>query len=619
MKRTTLFLLSALLLAIYAPVRGQDAKLNALQTAVKANQGDANAHFNLGVEYLNRQNYELAIPELERAVKLNSKDQQAKELLAVARGIQVYMQKDYGKASEYFQETLELNPQNPNANQLLANCYLYQKQYDKAEKAYQDYKAAFPKDREAVKIANQNLAKLYIDQKRYPEALTALKGQVAVDPNSFDAYNNMGVVYFYLKDHTNAALSWEKALKIKKSAQTFKFLGFSYYNLGNYAKAISNYESSLKLDKSDYELYYNLAVAYYDNSLYDKAVNAFASAFKLNPEDSNAATGQAQAIEAAINSHMEKGSNLYLNNEYSKAVAEWQTVLKYQSDHKEAKAFIGDARAKLKEEVDNHISDGKAFAKQGKNVDALRELNLALAMDPENAEAKSTIAQLKVLRSEKVGSYLEQGDDYLAAKDYAAAIAKYRSALKTNPEDATAKARVAKAAAAQKADLNRAMELGRKAAAAKDFKRAIQRFEEARRIAPGKDSVAAGDLLFQTKAKMRSSIKSLLEEGETLFAQGNKEKAREKFMAVAALDQENETANNYIRKLTGQQSQAKVDSEKVKALYYDGVNLYINGKIHEAIGRWKDCLKLDPNYSNAQKNIDKAYVKLQSIQKVGQN
>jgi cytochrome c-type biogenesis protein CcmH/NrfG len=71
--------------------------------------------------------------------------------------------------------------------------------------------------------------------------------------------------------------------------------------------------------------------------------------------------------------------------------------------------------------------------------------------------------------------------------------------------------------------------------------------------------------------------------------------------------------------LTGQQSVQKADAEKVKALYYEGVNLYINGKIHEAIAKWQECLKHDPGNVNAQNNIKKAQVKLQSIEKLSKS
>lgn len=612
--------LLALTLALFsAPLLwAQDRALDAAMAAVKANPKDPVAHFNLGLLHFNKQRFDEALPSFEQAVKLDSKDKTAREMLETTRGVKAYFEKDYRKAAESLRKALELNPRNQTAGQLLGNCHLYLKEYDRAEKAYRDYLAAFPDNPEASRVAHQNLSKLYIDQKRYPEAIAALKKLVAADPRNADAYNNLGVVYFQTKDYPNAVAAWEKSLKLRpKNAQTLKFLGFSYYNLGKFKEAIDRYEAALKLEKNDPELYFNMAVAYFDNAEYDKSASAFGAALKIDPNDSNAATGQVQAIDASINSHMERGSNLYLNNQYSEAIKEWKAVLAYQADHKEAQAFLADAEGKLKGEVAKRLAAGREYARQGRNVDALRELDLALAMDPGNAEALAAKKKMVVKRSEKVGSFLEQGNEYMAAKEYAAAILKYRAALRENNADARAKAALSKAKAAQKKEFDLAMARGAKAYQAKDYKRAVQSYEEAKRIDPS--SVAAADQLFRVRARMRAFVKETLDEGESLFAAGKKDQAREKFLAVVALEQDNAVANDYIKRLTGQQSQAKVDSEKVKTLYYEGVNLYINGKIHEAIASWKECLKLDPGYTNAQKNIDKAYVKLQSIKKLGQN
>ena len=151
--------------------------------------------------------------------------------------------------------------------------------------------------------------------------MTRLLSRSKESDRYFSGYQNLGVAYFELKDYADAVDAWEKALLVHSDAQIDKFLGFSYYNLGQFSNAIEHYESSLKLNPDDSETYYNLAVAYNDNSLYDEAAVAFAQAFKINPKDSNAAVGQAQAIEAAVNSHMEKGSNYSLNNQFSIALA----------------------------------------------------------------------------------------------------------------------------------------------------------------------------------------------------------------------------------------------------------------------------------------------------------
>jgi cytochrome c-type biogenesis protein CcmH/NrfG len=110
-----------------------------------------------------------------------------------------------------------------------------------------------------------------------------------------------------------------------------------------------------------------------------------------------------------------------------------------------------------------------------------------------------------------------------------------------------------------------------------------------------------------------------LEEAIALFEKGNKKNAKEAFQEVLSVEPNNKKANDYIKKMTGQQSQAKVDADKAKALYYEGVSFYLEGKIREAIDKWKKCLAQDPNNFNAQNDIKKAEAKLQSLEKLNRN
>ncbi len=57
----------------------------------------------------------------------------------------------------------------------------------------------------------------------------------------------------------------------------------------------------------------------------------------------------------------------------------------------------------------------------------------------------------------------------------------------------------------------------------------------------------------------------------------------------------------------------KVDAKRVKVLFFEGVNQYINGKVNEAIKLWEECLEEDPDNASVQQNIDKARAKLKSI------
>ncbi len=605
-------------------VFAQDARMQALMEAIKANPNDSTAHFNLGVAYFNEQKYDGAIPEFQKCLQINSSDKQAKEMLESSEGISAYYQNNYSAAADHLKNVLKINPQNPNANLLLADAYVKLKQYPDAEEALKNYSLTSPQGKEK---ASEVLSKIYMNQKRYGEAVTELKNVIAADPKNFAALHNLGGSYYSMKNYKDAAYYWESAVKIQKDAQTYQLLGTSYYNLGDSKNAIDNYNKSIAVESAkdpkeqDGEAlgatYYNLAVAYNDSGSYDQAAEAFGQAFKINPKDSNAAVGRAGAIETATSSHMEKASKYLLDSRYSDVISECQMVLKYQPDSKQALDYITDAKNKLSVEVDRHYAAGKAFAQKGKSLQAIGEWNLALQMDPNNLKIQKAIKSVNVRRNDRVRALIAEGDEYFKAKDYSDALMSYLKAKDVDPKSSAVKACLKKINSRQKAEIDTVYGKALKLGANGDLKGAQKYLLMAKQIDPNNSKVTSA--LFKVQKDITVKIKELDADGVSLFEGGNKDKAKTKFDVVLKLKPNDETANEYVQKMTGQQSHEKADAEQVKTLYYDGVNLYINGKISEAIEKWKECKKLDPGNINAQKNIDKAMVKLDSIAKLSHN
>lgn len=370
--------------------------------------------------------------------------------------------------------------------------------------------------------------------------------------------------------------------------------------------------------KSLDETYYDMGIAYNDNADYDKAADAFGKAYDVSKKtDANAAVGQAQAIDAAVNSHMEKASAFLLNNQYSAAISEWQKVLKYQPQNKQAQDFIADAKVKLGTEVEKLYSLGKTYKQKGDTLQALNEWNQALEMDPNNEKVQKAVNGLKVGNKSRIKSLLAEGDSYYQTGDFSEALISYMKAKSINAHDPQVKARLKKIYSKRTNEFEGLLSKAEKYYSKGDLKSAQKYLLDAKQVNPSDSRIA--DELFKVQKNISVKVKDLDEQGVSLFEGGNKEKAQVEFQEALKLKPNDDTANDYVKRITGQQAHEKVDAEQVKALYYDGVNLYINGKIHEAIAKWDECLKLDPGNVNAQNNRQKAMVKLQSIEKLSRN
>ncbi len=561
--------------------------------AIKADPTDETAHYNLGVCYLKEKKFDLAVSEFQKSVQLNSSDKSAKVLLEICEGKVAQSNGNYSSAITHFQNVIKIDPENPDAKRLLNICN----------------------------------AKVFINEKNYPAAVTTLNQMIEADSRDFWAYQTLGVIYFQQKEYKKVVEYLSQSIKIRGDSEVYKILGYSFYQLGDFDNAIENYKKSIAFDlakdpkdveeNSLEDTYYNLGVAYNDNASYDDAAVEFSNAFKINPKDSNAAVARDSAVDSAVNAHMQKASNFLLNNQYSAAISEWQKVLKYQSDNAKAQNFIADAQRKLDTEVEKHYMAGKSAYKTGNSVLALTEWNQALKMDPNVDKVLNAVRNIKVKNTERVKAFLAEGDEFYEAKNYSDAYSSYLKASKINPHSSEVKSHLEKLKNNQVKDTDEVFKKGLNYYLKNDLLNAKRYFLEAQELNP-KDSRIGGNL-FKVQKDISNKVKDLDSEGVSLFEGGDKENSKSKFAEVLRYNPDDELANDYVKRMTGQQAQAKVDAEKVKELYYDGVNLYINGKIHEAIAQWQECLKEDPNNVNAQGNINKAMVKLQSIEKLSQN
>ncbi|GEM_PF-6673002 len=151
------------------------------------------------------------------------------------------------------------------------------------------------------------LSMQYYQAKRYPEAIVASKAAIELNPNSADAYNNLGVSFAGLGRWAEAEASLRQALRINPNYELAKnnlawissqsqqtvvkegtpeaFLNKSLaeYQAGHYQESIAAAQSALQLRPNYPEAYNNLCVSYISLHQYDQAIQAGQNAVRLNP------------------------------------------------------------------------------------------------------------------------------------------------------------------------------------------------------------------------------------------------------------------------------------------------------------------------------------------------
>lgn len=106
-----------------------------------------------------------------------------------------------------------------------------------------------------------------------------------IDPNNVDAFNNLGVAYFHLRDFKKSLYYQSKAVDTEpKNPQIYFNRGLL---LGKYMfkdrEAISDYTKAISLEPKYVRAYLNRGLAYYFLHEYEKAISDFNTIVEINP------------------------------------------------------------------------------------------------------------------------------------------------------------------------------------------------------------------------------------------------------------------------------------------------------------------------------------------------
>lgn len=275
--------------------------IRSFEEAVRKDKGFLEAYFNLGMCYERTGRPLDAVQVYQRAADANPGNQDAggyvgKVYLSLAKRA-----KDAGdtaKASEYetkakdiFDRIIAENPDNTTANNAMALYWLYR--------------------------GDRNLAEDFV------------KKVLMIDPRNVVALNTRGLINL-MAGKLNIA-RWvfeEKALREDpNSTEAWTNLGLTYVKMGRMPQAVSSFEKAVEADPDNFEARMNVAAIYLDFLHYQAALEQYDAALKLVPSE----------VEALIGS----GSCLFGLQQPEAAIERWQRALTLNPKLTELYARIG--------------------------------------------------------------------------------------------------------------------------------------------------------------------------------------------------------------------------------------------------------------------------------------
>lgn len=172
-------------------------------------QQQANAHFKLGVSYLNENNAQPAFIEFQKAYELNPGDKEVLNAIGI-----IYLLKfdDFPKAIDFFQKALKVDHDFSEAYNNLGFAYEKSRRFEEAIDSYK--KALANLLYRTPEKAYNNLGRVYYRLGRYDEAIDVNKEALKRASDFYYSYYDLSLSYNAKGKYGDAATAITKAVEI---------------------------------------------------------------------------------------------------------------------------------------------------------------------------------------------------------------------------------------------------------------------------------------------------------------------------------------------------------------------------------------------------------------------
>ncbi len=310
------------------------------------------------------------------------------------------------------------------------------------------------------------------------------------------------------------------------------------------------------------QMFINKAKTAFDNKDYESALENIDLALIWCP-DSEEGRILSEMIEKSkkqwdMDKLLDLGIDYFINKDYINALTMFESILKQYPDNEKALKYKSMAEKEQeeilnKQEDNNKLNEGIIFYKNGKYIKAKK-----IFEQINNETGKQYLNKV----NEKIGNIVYAGikevEKFIKKKHYISAVKKINALIVYNVE--------------------------------------LDKLNELRS---------------NIETKSTSEVKVLLNNGIQYFNSKDYKKAEEYFQQVVIIDSTNKSAKDYLNKIKAFNIYSLEDLDK---LYLKGIEAYTNNDYRIAVKYWEKCLEINPKYSKAIKNIEKAKKKIKELE-----
>ncbi|GEM_PF-2724189 len=311
--------------------------------------------------------------------------------------------------------------------------------------------------------------------------------------------------------------------------------------------------------------------------------------------------------------YVEQGRRELLDKDYQKALLSFDVALVFAPENQEAlEGYQKALDLERERKINLHLEEARSLRKTGDYLDALRQYEFILSLEPNNeiALAGRTDMMLKIKEApiftqadlpEGAINLFEAGvkafrdDNFVKALSYWKELKdNYSLTDEINPFINLAEKRKAE-------QLDSLMLVSYKARRNNALLRALKLAEKALKIAPGDQR--AHTQREELITLIYRKVSTLRKEAIEYFDARRYKFAAEKFNALLALDPTDQVAKSYLLKIEQEQRLTKKD---LSELNLTATNAYALGDYDTAIKLWEHIVSADSTFPNIKRNLKRA-------------
>jgi tetratricopeptide (TPR) repeat protein/glutathione synthase/RimK-type ligase-like ATP-grasp enzyme len=359
-------------LGVVLQMQGKDA-LHAMQKATEFLPEDAEAHYNFGIYLRDIGRLDDALVSYRRALEINPNFAEAHSDL----GFVLHNIGQLENALASLRRAVEIKPDFAIAYNSLGIVQRDLRQFDDAVASYRKALLIKPDYVEA----HYNMGNVLQQLDQLDEAVASYRQAVKIKPDFAQAHTNLGNALRGIGQLDNALASYRQSLEIKPDfAETHCNLGIALKELKQFDAALASFCQALAI-KPDYaKAHFNMGNALQDLGQFEDAVTSYRRALEINPNFAEA--------------HYNLGNALQELRQLEDAVASYRRALEINPNFAEVYSNASVSRADYPHETIAHVTLGNVLMDAGDLSAAEKHFNIALGLDPEQAEAHQGLACL---------------------------------------------------------------------------------------------------------------------------------------------------------------------------------------------------------------------------------